>query len=99
MLDQLRMKKDKTLKVENFQSRHLAQIIDAFSQVMKLFEEQEKELDNFLAQAEAITGKNYHDVEIGGSNGTTKGRILSNVIIEEKVKSNSNDDDEDDLLQ
>ena len=65
---------------------------------MKLFEEQEKELDNFLAQAEVITGKNYHEVEIGGSQSNTKGRLLSNVIKADDAAALDQYDDED-LLQ
>lgn len=42
---------------------------------MKLFEEQERELDNFLAQAEAITGKSFNEVENGK-------KLLSNVALE-----------------
>ena len=73
--------------------------MDAFNQVSKLFEEQERELDNFLAQAEVIAGKNYHEVEIGGPDSSKiKGRLLTNVIKEENGKQSHHDEDEDDLL-
>lgn len=40
--NQLSWKRDKTLRTEQFQSRHLAQIMDGLQQVTKLFEEQER---------------------------------------------------------
>ena len=42
MYDQLSFKRDKTLKTEYYQSRHLAQIMDGLQQVTKLFEENER---------------------------------------------------------
>ena len=50
LYDQLSFKRDKTLKTEYFTSRHLAQIMDGHMQVTKLFEENERQLDMFLAQ-------------------------------------------------
>lgn len=41
------------LKTETYQSKHLADILDCFEQVHKKIEEQEKELDAFLAIQEA----------------------------------------------
>jgi len=49
--DQLSFKRDKTLKTEFYQSRHLAQIMDGLQQVSKLYDENERQLDMFLAQS------------------------------------------------
>jgi len=51
MMNQLSWKRDKTLRSEQFQSRHLAQIMDGLQQVNKLYEEQERQLDMFLAKS------------------------------------------------
>ena len=40
---------DKKLKVETYQSKHLAQIMDSFEQMNKLIESQEAELSRFLS--------------------------------------------------
>ena len=40
-----------TLKTETYESRQIANIMDGYLQVMKLYDEQEKELNNFLARS------------------------------------------------
>ena len=49
--DKLSFKKDKTLKSEIYTSRHLAQIMDGLQQVLKLYEENERQLDMFVAKS------------------------------------------------
>ena len=37
------------LKTETYQSKHLADILDCYEQVLKKFDDSERELDTFLA--------------------------------------------------
>ena len=47
--DKISFKRDKTEKVEYYESRNLAQIMDGLHQVTKLYEENERQLDLFVA--------------------------------------------------
>ena len=50
----LTFKNNKVLKNETYQSKHLVDIIDCYEQVLKKIDDQEKELDKFIAmQGEA----------------------------------------------
>lgn len=49
--DKLSFKRDKTKRTEYYSSRHLAQIMDGYQQVMKLYEENERQLDMFVAKS------------------------------------------------
>ena len=42
---------ESTLKSETYESRQIANIMDGYAQVMKLYDEQERELDAFLARS------------------------------------------------
>ena len=42
---------ESTLKSETYESRQIANIMDGYAQVMKLYDEQERELDMFLARS------------------------------------------------
>ena len=49
--DKLSFKRDKTKRTEFYTSRHLAQIMDGLQQVTKLYEENERQLDMFVAKS------------------------------------------------
>ena len=48
--DQFSFKQDKTLKTEFYSSRHIAQIMDGLTQVTRMYEENELQLDLFLTR-------------------------------------------------
>jgi len=50
--------KNKALKSETYQSKHLADILDCYEQVMKKFDEQERELDVFVSMQEGQRQEN-----------------------------------------
>lgn len=52
--DQFSWKKDKTLRVETYTSKNIAEILDGFRQVSEMYEAQERELDRFLENTEAL---------------------------------------------
>ena len=47
----------KMLKTETYQSKHLADILDCYEQVNKQVDEQQKELDAFIAMQESANDK------------------------------------------
>lgn len=51
----LNFNKGKMLKTETYQSKHLADILDCYEQVLKKIDEQQKELDAFIAMQESAT--------------------------------------------
>jgi hypothetical protein len=49
-MSSLSFNKQKLLKTETYQSKHLADILDCFEQVLRKIDDQEKELDAFIAR-------------------------------------------------
>ena len=51
-----------TLRTETYESRQIANIMDGYLQVMKLYDEQERELNMFLARSGQLNGENQRQL-------------------------------------